>query len=299
MNLIISIIGRVWSLSFLLFIALLVYFESGGELPRIALLYLGYGFKLIKSVFSFMSNQWIWLFPTFTLIILFGLVKKFGLENIKQKLSTFFHNEVGNKSTVNIRNISLSKVIFSLSIVAMILSLISFNHVLKKDSICEFNLLQQSQYTCILSNNNEPNYRLVVISGGNKETIRQKVLLKISMESERYSYSEGKVSPKSASVGAGERYYQILNYGIHSLPSDADALINIEAVDNIQQFKTFIVKVVIDSNDFWVDFWVYTFLILLFLSVWFRKNTFMNGLARVIPYIVFISISITFVTWNM
>lgn len=280
MKFIVKLFGELWRIAFLLFFALLFYSMTGHNLPSWAQYYLNLIFQLLED--------WINAVIPITLLIA-GIVyiKKVGWISVSEKVARYFQSNISDNSDFIGRRLSLSKVLFAISILFVIISLVLFNFELRKTPECKINLLKDKHSKCVFNSDSTSSIRIVVHSGANENTVNTKVPISIYITGDKTNASWIKVFPEAASTGGKGRYHSNLNYGIYDLPKNQLSTVNVEATDEVNKLKLFEVKIITNSNNWLMKIFSVMFLITLFLSIYFREEIFRKGAGRVLPYFLF------------
>lgn len=162
-----------------------------------------------------------------------------------------------------------------------------FNVELRKSPDCKINLLNETSKECIINSELTPSIRIVVLSGGNKDTVNVNVPIDIHFAGDMTDISWSNVFSEAASTGGNGRYYSNLNYGIYDLPKNQLTSIHISATAEVNQFKLFDVKIISDPNNWLMKIFSAMFLVTQFLSIYFREVVFAKGAGRILPYFLF------------
>jgi hypothetical protein len=189
--------------------------------------------------------------------------------------------------------------LLAMSMVFFIAFISVFNsELLDGEPLCELNLLNEKQENCNLNDNSFTNFRLVVHTGGSSKTVTTKVPISITIITNDEAIKHESILPKSASTGAGRKYHSNLNYGVYDLPKGSTT-ISIIANDNVKRFSLFNAKVLKNANNYYVYLLGLIFLVILFFSIYHRKNTFVKGIGKPLPYILYFFVVLLVVTWTL
>jgi hypothetical protein len=190
--------------------------------------------------------------------------------------------------------------LFAMSLVFFIAYISVFNsELLDGEPVCELNLLSGKQESCILNNESLTNFRVVVHSGGNSKTATIKVPISIVIRANTEVIIHEKILPKAASTGAGRRYHANLNYGVYELPNVSKPTISITANDSVKNYSLFNAKILKNANNYYVHLLGLIFLVILFFSIYNRKNIFVKGAGKPLPYILYFFVVLLVVTWAL
>lgn len=290
MRFIAKLISWTWSVAFLSWFGLFLISLSGGELPSWATSYL-YNFQ--NLLFSFLASDWAWLIIlTIFTIAGYNYGNKIGWKTVGKKLGKYFQSNENDEFQFKIGVLSLSKLLFATSIVFVVISLSLFNYELRKQPECRINLLSENTNKCTLDSNFTSSIRIVVHSGGNRDTVNVKVPIDVYIEGVTTNVTRSKVYPEASSTGGNGRYHSNLNYGIYDLPKNQISNITVTAPSEVKQLHLFDVKILTNPNDWLKKVFSSLFLVTLLLSIYFRQKTFKKGFLRPLPYFVYFIIAI-------
>lgn len=279
------LLGRVWSIAFLLFFSLIVFSALGGSLPSWAASYLSICLQLFKD--------WVGVIvPIALLMIGLSYGNKVGWKTVYLKLGKHFQSNTDDEFQLRLGVLSLSKLLFGASVIFVAISLALFNYELRKQPECTINLLDKETSECVIDGNLTSNFRVVVHSGGDRDTVNIKIPIDIYVKSKTTNTSITDVHPDTASTGGDGRYHSNLNYGVYDLPEGQNTTITITTTDSVNKLKLFEVKILANPNDWLKKLFSTLFLVALLLSIYFRQSTFKKGLLRPLPYLVFIAIAL-------
>jgi len=285
MKFIIQILGRLWSIAFLLFFALLIYSTSGGSLTGWAESYLNSFLRLF--------TEWVGIVvPVIFVIVGFNYGNKVGWKRVGKKLGKYFQSDMDDKFQFNLGVLSLSKLLFATSIVFVAISLSLFNYELRKQPECRINLLSENTDKCVVDSNLTSSIRIVVHSGGDIDTVNLKIPIDVHIEGATAKILQKKVYPEASSTGGDGRYHSNLNYGIYDLPNNQISNISVLATSDIKKLHLFEVKILTNPNEWLKKLFSSLFLVTLFLSIYFRQKTFKKGILRSLPYFVYFVVAI-------
>lgn len=190
--------------------------------------------------------------------------------------------------------------LFGVSIVFFCCYLAAFNYeLLGRDEVCAIDLLTTHAGKCLVSPRGSSNIRLIVKFGGDRDTVGIKIPVSIDLKSDSYSYSKDNITQKSASAGAVRRYYQTLNYGDYKVPNNEETVVFLRAGAGIEKLRLFRAEVVASPNNTYVYLFGGLFLLFLLLSIFFRRNTFMQKYGKPIPYVLYFFVALITLTWNI
>lgn len=285
MKFITIILSRIWSITFLLFFSLIIFSALGGNLPDWAASYLSICLQLF--------TDWGFLI-VLTAFAIFGYSygNKVGWKTVGNKIGKHFQSNTNDEFQFKLGVLSLSKLLFGASIIFVALSLSLFNYELRKKPECTINLLDKKTNKCIIDSNLTSNFRIVVHSGGNRETVNIKIPIDVFIDGITTNTSFTNVYPDTASTGGDGRYHSNLNYGIYDLPDSPNTTITIAASNDVMKLNLFEAKILTNPNDWFKKIFSTLFLVTLLLSIYFRHNTFKKGLLRPLPYLVFSAIAL-------
>lgn len=279
------LLGRVWSIAFLLFFSLIIFSSLGGNLPNWAASYLSICLQLFKD--------WIGIIvPVIFIIVGFNYGNRIGWKAVYKKLGKYFQSNLDDEFQFRLSVLSLSKLLFGASIVFVVISLALFNYELRKQPECIINLLDEGTEKCIVNGNLISNFRIVVHSGGDRDTVNIKIPIDIYIDGIATNTSFTNVYPDTASTGGNGRYHSNLNYGVYDLPKVQNTTITIAATGDVNKLNLFEVKILSNPNDWLKKIFSTLFLVTLLLSIYFRQNTFKKGILRPLPYLVFVAIAL-------
>lgn len=285
MKIIIKILGGLWSISFLLFFALLIYSIFGGSLPSWVQSHLNSALLLF--------TDWVGIVVTITFVIVgFSYGHKVGWKTVEKKLGKYLQSSNNDGFQFKLGVLSLSKLLFATSILLGAISLSLFNYELRKQPECRINLLDESYSKCFIDSGLTPSIRIVVHSGGNKDTVNLKIPIDVFIEGVTANISQSKVYPEASNAGGDGRYHSNLNYGIYDLPKNQISYITVSATSDVKKLHLFDVKILTNPNEWLKEVFSSLFLVTLFLSIYFRQKTFKKGIVRSLPYFVYFAIAV-------
>jgi hypothetical protein len=280
MKFIIKILGRLWSIAFLLFFALFIYSTSGGNLT-------GWTQSYLNSFLQLLTD-WMGIVVSVIFVIVgINYGNKVGWKTVGKKIGKYFQSDIDDKFQFKLRGLSLSKLLFATSIVFVAISLSLFNYELRKQPECKIDLLSENTDRCVIDSNLTSSIRIVVHSGGYNNTVNLKIPIDVHIESVTAKVSQKRVYPEASSTGGDGRYNSNLNYGIFDLPKNQTSNITVSATSDIKKLHLFEVKILTNPNEWLKKVFSSLFLVTLFLSIYFRQKTFKKGILRSLPYFVY------------
>jgi len=190
--------------------------------------------------------------------------------------------------------------LFALSIVFFIAFISVFNsELLGGEPLCELDLLNEKQESCILADKSQTVFRVVIHSGGNSKAVTIKVPITIAINSNSSTTIFENIIPKTASTGGGRKYYSNLNYGIYDLPESSETTISITASESVKKFSLFNAKILKNPNNYTVYLFGILFLVILFFSIYTRNKIFIKGVGKLLPYVLYFFVALLVLTWEL
>jgi len=193
-----------------------------------------------------------------------------------------------------------SVIFFIFSIFFFFIYLFIFNYELDfKADYATHDLKRKSLHKIKITDNNINSIRILISKGSSRNLANFNIPINVTISGSSGVTTTHNLKPKGASTGGGKRYYSILNYDVFVLPEGRFSEVEVSVSNEVNKFKKFTLIIKKNPSNFYVYFFGVIFLLLLFMSIKYRENTFKGKITRAFPYTLYFFVSLLVLSWNI